>query len=276
MRNTVSSLKQNYVLASNGCSLSHNNPMQNPIAASHMSKSFKTLFAQKVIFSESQKTPLLSTSLESSCQLAGPKTPAFSEGCSISDTPLSGIDHVGGTPEPAEIVEETKVVENNDCYSEAVLDSNRIPVDTQGLANVTPTACDEIGDIEAESNMGKSCFLKEALCPEGTPAKLISTPARLMTATPALQTPKRCHIAQNEASTPSPNKLVRRPPRRPLFLSPVKNKKADDEINEKEESSGDAYLLKLLPEALRQSVSSFDFVHFVIHLITSHSLVILF
>ncbi|BFG42983.1 hypothetical protein CerSpe_292570 [Prunus speciosa] len=59
-----------------------------------------------------------------------------------------------------------------------------------------------------------------------TPEKLASTPARLMTLTPALHPPKRCHMSPDDDSTSSPNKLVKRLPcsRSLKFNSPMKNK----------------------------------------------------
>ncbi|XP_014511088.1 CDT1-like protein a, chloroplastic [Vigna radiata var. radiata] len=66
-----------------------------------------------------------------------------------------------------------------------------------------------------------------------TPAKLISTPIRLMSATPALCSPKRHYMSPDDQSTSSLNKLARRPPRsRSLkFDTPVKNKEAMNEDN---------------------------------------------
>ncbi|KAL4377482.1 hypothetical protein GQ457_02G003760 [Hibiscus cannabinus] len=50
-------------------------------------------------------------------------------------------------------------------------------------------------------------------CNQSTPAKLVSTPARLMIATPTLKPQKRCYMSPDEVSSGSSNKLVRRPPR---------------------------------------------------------------
>ncbi|XP_009354930.2 CDT1-like protein a, chloroplastic [Pyrus x bretschneideri] len=57
-----------------------------------------------------------------------------------------------------------------------------------------------------------------------TPEKVASTPARLMTTTPALHPPKRCYMNPNDNSTSSPNKLFRRCSRSLNFDTPVKNK----------------------------------------------------
>ncbi|GAV67254.1 CDT1 domain-containing protein [Cephalotus follicularis] len=89
-----------------------------------------------------------------------------------------------------------------------------------------------------------------------TPAKLVSTPARLMTATPALHPPKKCYMSPDEDSIISmPNELVRRPPRsRSLkFDTPVKNEKFEDEANEMEGGLVDEND-DILPEDLLQSI----------------------
>ncbi|KAK7355909.1 hypothetical protein VNO80_15173 [Phaseolus coccineus] len=66
-----------------------------------------------------------------------------------------------------------------------------------------------------------------------TPTKLISTPIRLMSATPALSSPKRHYMSPEDHPISSLNKLARRPPRsRSLkFDTPVKNKEAVNEGN---------------------------------------------
>ncbi|KAK9013433.1 hypothetical protein V6N11_041441 [Hibiscus sabdariffa] len=50
-------------------------------------------------------------------------------------------------------------------------------------------------------------------CNQSTPAKLASTPARLMIGTPTLKPQKRCYMSPDEVSSGSLKKLVRRPPR---------------------------------------------------------------
>ncbi|KAH7517359.1 hypothetical protein FEM48_Zijuj09G0055300 [Ziziphus jujuba var. spinosa] len=127
--------------------------------------------------------------------------------------------------------------------------------------------------VNATPSKEISCVNKEDGSPvknasiHSTPAKL-STPARLMTATPALQPPKRCYMSPVDDSTCSPNKLVRRPPRsRSLkFDTPVKNKKTKDEVpdiddelldNETPDIDGESVnsdILDILPEDLLQSI----------------------
>ncbi|MQL75852.1 hypothetical protein Taro_008230 [Colocasia esculenta] len=82
----------------------------------------------------------------------------------------------------------------------------------------------------------------------GTPAKAISTPARLISITPQLQTPKRCRPDTIDDSTPV--KTLRRPTRTKLFTTPVKKTKTEDE--ECEAAADD--VLQFLPKALLQSV----------------------
>ncbi|PIA24984.1 hypothetical protein AQUCO_13500005v1 [Aquilegia coerulea] len=94
---------------------------------------------------------------------------------------------------------------------------------------------------------------KEILQSDGTPAKLISTPARLMTITHALQTPKRCHIVQYDASTPTPNKFLRRPTNRQLvFETPVKNRNSEDDIIETQSSSSNTYPINSLRHSIME------------------------
>ncbi|KAJ8552980.1 hypothetical protein K7X08_020373 [Anisodus acutangulus] len=82
------------------------------------------------------------------------------------------------------------------------------------------------------------------LSTEVTPAKLTSTPAKLMTLTPMLQPPKRCYMSPDGKLTESPRKLVRRTPLSLNFDSPVKSTKesTEDEI------------LDILSENLKQSI----------------------
>lgn len=77
----------------------------------------------------------------------------------------------------------------------------------------------------------------ESIDATSTPAKLVSTPIRLMSATPALRSPKRRYMSPDDHSISSLNKLARRPPRsRSLkFDTPVKNK--DDIFDTLQEST---------------------------------------
>ncbi|XP_024031491.1 CDT1-like protein a, chloroplastic [Morus notabilis] len=117
-----------------------------------------------------------------------------------------------------------------------------------GPANVTPSKKLSVLKTE-EGSPRKSDSL------QSTPAKLASTPLRLMTATPTLHPPKRSYKSPEDNSTSSPNKLVRRPPRtRSLkFDSPVKNKARDEDFDVNGVSV-DNDILDILPENLWQSI----------------------
>ena len=92
-----------------------------------------------------------------------------------------------------------------------------------------------------------------------TPAKLISTPIstpiRLMSATPALSSPKRHYMSPDDHPISSLNKLARGPPRsRSLkFDTPVKNKEAENEDNAGSLPINDD-VFDILPGKLIQSV----------------------
>ncbi|KAL6217518.1 hypothetical protein ACLB2K_010735 [Fragaria x ananassa] len=83
--------------------------------------------------------------------------------------------------------------------------------------------------------------------------KLVSTPARLMSSTPAPHPPKRCFMTPEDSS---PNKLVRRPPRtRSLkFGTPVKSRNAEDVGLDTDDASIDKDILDILPGDLLQSL----------------------
>ncbi|CAL8178387.1 unnamed protein product [Prunus armeniaca] len=89
-----------------------------------------------------------------------------------------------------------------------------------------------------------------------TPEKLASTPARLMTLTPALQPPKRCYMSPDDDSTSSPNKLVKHLPcsRSLKFNTPVKNNMFEEEAVVLDDASSDSDVFDVLPEDLLQSL----------------------
>ncbi|KAG9155661.1 hypothetical protein Leryth_003946 [Lithospermum erythrorhizon] len=95
---------------------------------------------------------------------------------------------------------------------------------------------------------GKDGYFSPAASAQGTPAHLVSTPAKLMTATPSLQPPKRCSMTPD--SFQSPVKLVRRPPR-------SRSLKFDTNIEEDVDnlcSTIDADTLDVLPQDLLDSI----------------------
>lgn len=137
--------------------------------------------------------------------------------------------------------------------------------------------CAQISDsVNATPSTEVSCIKNEDGSPtkntssHSTPSKL-STPARLMTATPALCPPKRCYMSPDDDSIGSPNKLVRHPPRsRSLkFDTPVKNKNVKDEVLDIDGESVHSDILDILPESVLQSVCPISFSYLLSFLIIS-------
>ncbi|KAK7268281.1 hypothetical protein RIF29_20977 [Crotalaria pallida] len=88
-----------------------------------------------------------------------------------------------------------------------------------------------------------------------TPVKLVYTPSRLMTETPAVPQSKKHYMSPDDNSSSSMNKLVRRPPRsRSLkFDSPRKNKEIENEDVANSLSANDD-ILDILPQNLLESI----------------------
>ncbi|OVA02429.1 CDT1 Geminin-binding domain-like [Macleaya cordata] len=201
-------------------------PQQNSVMLSHLSGSFQRRFSQKVPIPESEKTSLLSTI---------PLKPSLNETPSKKESPCFVIQS------PLKCSSKLPIIKNT-------LTSGAYPA---RLPPSSPLAT--CAEIKPKKN--EDCSSKDVDVIEGTPAKVISTPARLMTITPDLQTPKRCRVHQDDDLAASPNKLVRRPPRnRSLFNTPVKNAKAKEKINEEGRSSVELDSIKLLSEELVQSI----------------------
>uniref|UniRef100_J3LVT2 CDT1 Geminin-binding domain-containing protein n=2 Tax=Oryza brachyantha TaxID=4533 RepID=J3LVT2_ORYBR len=113
-----------------------------------------------------------------------------------------------------------------------------------------------VDECHAQEKNSKDVTLKFGVS-EGTPAKFVSTPVRLMAETPVLQTPKR-PVSSTSCDTP-PLKLAKRSARTKLFMTPTKD--AGDLDEEKQSTSasaldGDDELLSFLPKSLLQSVKS--------------------
>jgi chromatin licensing and DNA replication factor 1 len=91
---------------------------------------------------------------------------------------------------------------------------------------------------------------------EGTPAKFVSTPVRLMASTPALKTPKKPFSATGD-DTP-PLKIVKRPARAKLFTTPTKGVSIMDGANLSQSMSAvdSDDELSFLPQSLLQSVKA--------------------
>ncbi|XP_061366952.1 CDT1-like protein b [Gastrolobium bilobum] len=196
---------------------------QRPTPASHMSQSFRRSFSQKSKengeddapqeFPSDSSQPLAFTASASSLKKKHPIVGTKSHSRTFTDKLAS---------EAASSEMCTTICASQDC-----------------LSDPPATPCK---DVPLESIDAMS-----------TPAKLVSTPLRLMSATPALSTPKR-HMCPNDNSA-STNKLVRRPPRsRSLkFDTPVKNKQTESEADNGGLSIDDD-IFDILPENLLQSI----------------------
>lgn len=79
---------------------------------------------------------------------------------------------------------------------------------------------------------------------EGMPAKVTSTPGKLMSGTPEFSPPKRSHMILEDDSTNSPNKLPRRPlcSRSLKFDAPDKSAKVEDEVKS---STGTCHMMMI-------------------------------
>ncbi|KAG8064085.1 hypothetical protein GUJ93_ZPchr0004g39592 [Zizania palustris] len=109
-------------------------------------------------------------------------------------------------------------------------------------------------EAQAHEKNGKDATFKFGVS-EGTPAKFVSTPVRLMAETPDLQTPKR-PVSSTGHGRP-PLKMVKRSARAKLFMTPTKDAIGMDEENESTSRTtldGDDDLLSFLPTSLLQSV----------------------
>ncbi|RZC73356.1 hypothetical protein C5167_048839 [Papaver somniferum] len=187
----------------------------NLVAASVLPSSFKSRFSAKAPILESEKTDLLSIPLKPSTSKA-PETSALCE-ISKEESPFSAI------PSPLRY-------------------SSKLPITINSTNSVkTPPPSPLAASVGIKSKEIEDCYSKDVGVFEITPAKVISTPSRvMMTVTPDLPTPKRERkIHQEDDSVESPSKLLRRPPRNRslLFNTPVKKANPMEKINEEASSS---------------------------------------
>ncbi|KAJ6792681.1 CDT1-like protein a, chloroplastic [Iris pallida] len=202
---------------------SDTSPCQQLAAPSHMSGSFKRRFSQKLPTPDSQKTPLA----------------CYSKTLPEGDP----LDYVAPSP---------------------IKYTMKLPLNRKSLLGCPaplPSSC-TLATHEEEAKkptMSDDKCQKKLHTFDGTPAKLVTTPSRLMAATPEMQTPKRCRSTMEFNSPPMgfnsspPNKSMRRSTRTQLFTTPTKNViKVDQETRVKGSSVDDT--LSFLPESLLQSV----------------------
>ncbi|GAA0151253.1 DNA metabolism protein [Lithospermum erythrorhizon] len=121
------------------------------------------------------------------------------------------------------------------------------PLKVSTFSSSTPVFETPTKDVKLANS--KDCF-SPAASTLRTPAHLVSTPAKLMSATPSIQPPKRCYMTPDEESLQSPEKLARRPPRsRSLKF----DTNVDEDVNN-ETSKIDDGILDVLPQDLLESI----------------------
>ncbi|KAI3858153.1 hypothetical protein MKX03_022472 [Papaver bracteatum] len=189
----------------------------NLVAASVLPSSFKRRFSAKVSIPESEKTDLLAIPSEP-CTSNAPATSALCETskeespCSAMSFPLRYSSKLPSTINSINTLNSVKTHPPSPLAASAGIKSKEI----------------------------EDCYSKDVGVFEVTPAKVISTPSRvMMTVTPDLPTPKRERIHQEDDSVESPSKLLRRPPRNRslLFNTPVKKANPMEKINKEASSS---------------------------------------
>nr|XP_010918795.1 CDT1-like protein a, chloroplastic [Elaeis guineensis] len=196
---------------------SSSTPFQQEFAVlSHMSGSFQRRFSQKIPILGAEKTSL-------TC---------------INKPSLKDDPHVFVAPSPIKFSSKPPI-------SKKSLISSSILLASSGNKTTDKEATEKLKP--------ENCSSKDLNNLEGTPAKLISTPARLMTATPEIQTSKRSRPSMGYA-TPPPKKSVKRSTRTKLFTTPTKSTKAVDEDDGSRSLSVDDSVLGFLPETLLQSI----------------------
>ncbi|KAL3531243.1 hypothetical protein ACH5RR_010565 [Cinchona calisaya] len=199
---------------------------QQPNASSHLSRSFTRRFSQRVNVHETAQS-------ERQERVSG----------HASVLPVAG-------PHSAQICPEKK-----SCISAAQspmkISSKPKSISLAGVP-LSPPPATPVKDINTYN--GVDCSSKETAAAQGTPSGTASTPAKLMSATPVLQPPKRCYMSPDGDLIESPNKLVRRPPRsRSLkFDTPVKSETVEDDALDS--SAVDNDVLDILPDNIIKSI----------------------
>ncbi|XP_010904590.2 CDT1-like protein a, chloroplastic isoform X1 [Elaeis guineensis] len=196
---------------------SSDTPSQQQFAVpSHMSGSFQRRFFRKIPLSEAEKTSLTCFNEPS------PKEDPF---ISVVQSPIK--------------------FSTKSLVSEKPLISSPI---LKASSSNSRTHEEETKRLKADSH-----FAKDLNNIKGTPAKLISTPARLMATTPEIQTLKRSRPTMDH-DTPPAKKSAKRSTRAKLFATPTKSPKALDEHDRSPSLSTDDDVLHFLPDTLLQSV----------------------
>ncbi|GAV90180.1 CDT1 domain-containing protein [Cephalotus follicularis] len=210
---------------------------EQPVVASLLPRSFRTHFSKKIRNVEVETWD--TKSLEVSAQTSIPPVPMPRLNQISSNVELSSA-----APSPLK----WSLKRTSSCASPSHLSIFHCPTMISTCLPATPIK--DRGDMKNKDGSPTKIDTIQT-----TPAKLVLTPARPMTATPALHPPKRSYMSPDGDSISTPIKLVRRPPRsRSLkFDTPVKNKKFVDEVSKMEGGLVDDDD-DILPEDLLESI----------------------
>ena len=231
-------------------------PNEHLTAPSHIAPSFRARFSLKFKLNGTDEVQHSSPSVSlqpSPSDLASEA--ASSVKCSTSCESLDSSSALRSTPSKS--IEYTGNRDGSLTSISAVSTPTRKTFEYTENKDGSLTSIDAVSTPAREINectVHKDSSLK-SIDAMSTPAKLVSTPIRLMSATPALCSPKRHYMSPDDHSISSLNKLARRPPRsRSLkFDTPVKNKESMNEDNDCALPIDDD-VFEILPGKLIQSV----------------------
>ncbi|XP_038887484.1 CDT1-like protein b [Benincasa hispida] len=203
------------------------------LGLSHFSPSFSRRFSQNVVDREMAKTD----------QAAKPSDQTSSYVDAEMDIDTESCDAVSSTKPSSPV----KLPSNSTCNVHC-LENYASPVRSSALPLPT-TPSNMVGRVTMTKEDDQSAKISDI---DSTPAKLVSTPARLMASTPAMAPPKRSSMTPDDDSSFSTNKLVRRPPRSRslVFDTPTKEDRNKDETD----VSLDDDILDVLTPSLVQSI----------------------
>lgn len=203
------------------------------IGLSHFSPSFSRRFSQKIVNREMAKTNQAAKPSDQISSYSNAETSIETESCNAvsSSKPSSPV----------------KLPSNSSCNVHC-LENYASPIRSSALSLPT-TPSNMVGRVTMTKEDEQSAKTSDI---DSTPAKLVSTPARLMASTPAMAPPKRSSMTPDDDSSFSTNKLVRRPPRSRslIFDTPTKEDKSKEETDD----SIDDDILDVLRPSLVQSV----------------------
>lgn len=182
--------------------------------ASHIPSSFKRRFSQKILVPENENTSLV----------------CLNKVTPIDDSPLPSVPY------------STRSTSNPTMCKRPLFAS---PIPKSSSSNHGASEDNRLINAEKLSPQKLNHF-------DGTPAKFVSTPVRLMTATPEIQAPKRHCSTTYHTPVKEPEKQSARA--KLLFATPQKSTEIKDTENIAMSISDDDDVINILPETLLQEV----------------------